>query len=319
METLPPPLPKGRTLPIKGDAVRTLRLQREWNHEDLGRRAGCTGRTIENIERGGKRVYAVTLIGIAKALGVSHADLLSEPVEGDAAPEGRRVKGVCIHFTMNFQNVDASEQLISLMNRLAAAIGARSEIEVFALEDGSLVVVAGMSEEDALRLVAAFGDEISKDGEGRLDALAVEEISFPPSQTKQQVAAVIRQAKPQDFAATRLEESNLYKLGLERGWYLLKIAQYEEERTGRGGDPRRADDALKKLTAEAVSLGMAPEADAVFAARLFLRSFLRRSPIVQAELYEGGGLSLIRRPHQRPKAQGGIPTPPPEGDEGTAG
>ncbi|KAJ3064541.1 hypothetical protein HK102_008175, partial [Quaeritorhiza haematococci] len=262
METLPPPLPKGRTLPINGDAVRTLRLQRGWNIDDLARKAGCTSRTIENIERGGKRVYAITLVEIAKALGVSHADLLSEIIGQDSEPEGRRVSGVCIHFTMNFRHVDASDELVALMNRLAAAIGASSEIEVFALEDGSLVVVVGMSEEDALRLVEAFGDEVSKGEEGRLDALAVEEISFPPSQTKQQVTAVIRKAKSEDFAATRLEDSNLQKQGLERGWYLLKIAQYEEGRTGRGGDPRKADAALKEITAEATTRGMVPNADA---------------------------------------------------------
>lgn len=323
METMPPPLPKGRTLPINGERVKTLRLQREWNMEELARKAGCTSRTIENVEKGGKRVYAITLMAIAKALGVSHADLLTEPIGDHPAPEGRRFAGVNIVFKMNFQNIDASDELMDLMNRLAAAIGARSEIEVLALEDGSLIVTVGMSEEDALRLIAAFGDVVSHagGGEGRLDALAVEEISLPPSHMRQQVAGLIEKATSDDYKATRPEESNLCKLGFERGWYLLKIAQYEEERTGLGNRVRDANTALQKLTAEAITKGMAPEPEAVFAARLLFRTIKRTSPILYPPRPDGsGGLRIIRRPPERPKAGDAMPIPPaPEEGKGEAG
>ncbi len=67
METMPPPLPRGRTLPIDGLAIKTLRLQREWKVEDLARKAGYNSRTIENIEsKGVKPVYAATLMAIAE-------------------------------------------------------------------------------------------------------------------------------------------------------------------------------------------------------------------------------------------------------------
>lgn len=323
MDTLPPPLPKGRTLPINGEVVRTLRLQRQLDIEELARKAGYNSRTIDNIEsRGVKPVYAATLMAIAKALGVSHADLLAEPIGEHSPPQGRRVSG-SIHFRMKFENLDASDELIALMNRLAQAIGARSEIEVLAVEDGSLVVTVGMSEEDALRLIAAFGDVVSHagGGEGRLDALAVEEISLPPSHMRRQVAGLIEKATPDDYKATRPEESNLYKLGFERGWYLLKIAQYEEESTGLGNRARDANTVLEELTAEATRKGMAPEPEAVFAARLLFRTLKRTSPILYPPRLDGsGGLRIIRRPPERPKAGDAVPTPPaPEEGKGDAG
>jgi transcriptional regulator with XRE-family HTH domain len=56
--------------------VRTLRLQKGWSQEDLGRRAGLHRTYIGSIERHERNVSLLNVQRIAKALRVDIKDLL---------------------------------------------------------------------------------------------------------------------------------------------------------------------------------------------------------------------------------------------------
>lgn len=329
MEGLPLSLPKGRTVPIKGDAVRTLRIERRWEVSELADRAKCSSKTIENVERGGKRVYAVTLAGIADALQVDLATLLTRPLVADAAPastvQERRVSGVSVHFTFNFQNVDASDQLVALMERLAATIGAKAEIEVLSVKEGSVIVTLSMSEQDALNLLSAFGYMISEDGTGVLDPLAVSEIGFPSNPATINVMRAFDKLRTSDIRAVRYEDSHLHKMGLKRVWFLLKIAQYQEAKSPDyndkiDGELNRADKrslpvlriirsnrsrsrearviaeaAYEQLRSDPDLESMTPDADEIFAARILLKYKEIASPLMSMEIDRSSGAVRIAR------------------------
>ncbi len=63
-------LPKGRTIAIDGDAVRTLRIQKGLSVADLAANADMSIDRIMKIEKGGQKVYASNLINLAQALGL---------------------------------------------------------------------------------------------------------------------------------------------------------------------------------------------------------------------------------------------------------
>lgn len=312
MEAMSPPLPKGRTLPIKGDAVRTFRLQRDWEEGELASRAGYSRKTIYSIENDpGKRVYAATLMAIAKALGVSHADLLAGPVGEYSPPEGRRISGVSIHFTLNFQNVDASDELISRMERLAAAIGATAEIEVFAVRGGSLVATVGMSEEDVLRLVHAFGTRLdaAPPPEGRagggglrispregwkLNELGVHHLEFEPTPELLRGREAFALLGRGDFSARTYEESGLRLRNRKDIWYAFSLARILTA-LRLAPDSEALAERYRQVTEEAAGEGIEPDAEALFYAQLTLLCGRLSLLMSMPRIDRGGSLKIFHR------------------------
>lgn len=312
MEAVNPPLPKGRTLPIRGDAVRTFRLQRDWGEDELASRAGYSRKTIYNIENEpGKRVYAATLMAIAKALGVGHAELLAGPVGECSPPEGRRISGVSIHFTLNFQNVDASDELISRMERLAAAIGATAEIEVFAVRAGSLIATVGMSEEDVLRLVHAFGTRLEPDTppEGqadsgvlrisprdgwKLDELGVHHLEFEPTPELLRGREAFALLGRGDFSARTYEESRLRSSDRKDIWYAFSLARILTAIRLAPGNEALAE-RYRQVTEEAAGDGIEPDADALFYAQLALLCSRLSLLMSMPRIDRGGSLKIFHR------------------------
>jgi transcriptional regulator with XRE-family HTH domain len=64
-----------RSQPGLGNAVRRLREKRELTQEDLAEAAGITVRTLSQLETGNANPTWATVGDIARALGVSIADL----------------------------------------------------------------------------------------------------------------------------------------------------------------------------------------------------------------------------------------------------
>jgi transcriptional regulator with XRE-family HTH domain len=78
------------TLGTVGDRVRGLRRGLGLTQEQLGERAGVTGQTVWLLEKGRlKDLKLSTLEGLARALGVSPADLLSATSSPAEYPSGR--------------------------------------------------------------------------------------------------------------------------------------------------------------------------------------------------------------------------------------
>ena len=59
-----------------GRAIRELRLKRELSQEALAARAGLDAKHVQALEAGNTNATVASLVGLARALGVSVADLL---------------------------------------------------------------------------------------------------------------------------------------------------------------------------------------------------------------------------------------------------
>jgi XRE family transcriptional regulator, regulator of sulfur utilization len=71
-----------RPQPGLGKAVRKLREKREMTQEDLAEAAGITVRTLSQLETGNANPTWATVGDIARALGVSIADLAKRSEKG---------------------------------------------------------------------------------------------------------------------------------------------------------------------------------------------------------------------------------------------
>jgi len=314
METVPPPLPKGRTLPINGAMVKTLRLQREWEEDELATRTGYSRKTIYNIENTpGKRVYAFTLVKIAKALGVSHADLLAEPIGEYSPPQGRRFSGLSIHFhQVNFKDLDASDELFDLVKKLAAAFGATAEVEVLGARDGSLILTVGMSEEDVLRLVHAFGTrldaappkpeghadsgglQIVRDRAWKLDELGVHHLEFEPTPELLRGREAFGLLKRSDFSARTYDESSLQHRNRKDIWYAFMLARILTTLRLSPGNEAMAE-RYRQVMEEAAGEGIEPDADALFYAQLALLCGRLSLLMSMPRIDRGGSLKIFHQ------------------------
>jgi transcriptional regulator with XRE-family HTH domain len=67
-----------RTLAAVGEAVRRHRAERQMSQEDLALACGLDRTYIGGIERGERNVGVLNLARIARAIGISISDLLSD-------------------------------------------------------------------------------------------------------------------------------------------------------------------------------------------------------------------------------------------------
>jgi transcriptional regulator with XRE-family HTH domain len=67
---------KNRTVEPDGEAIQRLRIEKGWRVEDLAKKARCSLKTVENVERGAN-VYLYTLSKVAQALGVEVSTLMT--------------------------------------------------------------------------------------------------------------------------------------------------------------------------------------------------------------------------------------------------
>ena len=169
-------LPKNRTLPIRGDMVRTLRIQRKWGStKEFADGIGMSEDRLEVIERGGAKVFATTLVKIAEALDVHWRDLLCDhaTVEQAPAPEVKsRTQPMQVIITGK-KSADLTEEDVDRIRaKVRELTGVQGEIELISLEDGSIILTLGMEDEDLARTVAAFCTD-------KLDPLSVGGMRLP--------------------------------------------------------------------------------------------------------------------------------------------
>src|SRR5690349_1904809 len=71
-----PKLPKGRTIHIDGDAVRTRRILNKWSQGEFAQLLKMSEARISQIEKGGAKVFAATLTAMASVLNVPWSELV---------------------------------------------------------------------------------------------------------------------------------------------------------------------------------------------------------------------------------------------------
>ncbi len=163
---------KNRTVEPDGVEIQRLRIEKGWRVEDLARKAGCSLKTVENVEKG-ENIYVYTLKRIATALDVEPSKLLID--EDDAPPERMRKKErgwkITLEVSTPYDEFDESSDLVSLLQALMSRLGGRG-IEPTGLQEGSTLIEIEMTLEQFLELAEAYAD-------GRLDDLNIESITAP--------------------------------------------------------------------------------------------------------------------------------------------
>ena len=153
-ETMSEP-PKNRSVKPNGEAISRLRQAKGWRVQDLAKKAKCSVKTVENVERG-VNVFLVTLGSFATALDVEYAALVSGGEPPPEPPKKERRVEVQLTLSIPFEEFDQTGQLVALIELLTRLLQAKDRIEVKGLMAGSTIITLEMSEEDVHSLLSAF-------------------------------------------------------------------------------------------------------------------------------------------------------------------
>jgi transcriptional regulator with XRE-family HTH domain len=155
-----------RTVTADGEAVKRLRLEKGWRIEDLAKRARCSIKTVENVERGAN-VYLFTLKKFAEALDVEYKSLLpNADTASDPQPQQPRFVEVQIKLSIPYGDFDESEQLVTLIRSLNLLLEGKTQMGALNVAEGSTIVTLEMDAADVGRLIELLL-------EGELEALQI--------------------------------------------------------------------------------------------------------------------------------------------------
>jgi transcriptional regulator with XRE-family HTH domain len=168
---------KNRTVAPDGKAIQRLRIEKGWRVEDLAKKAKCSLKSVENVERGAN-AYLYTLSKFAQALGVAVSTLMIGTEPPDPPKKERRFK---VQFTLEipFEEFDESEQLVGFLAILKQIVQAKHEITVAGVEEGSTIITLEMSMDDIERLIYEFADSRAN---VELDTFRVAWLKLPDSE-----------------------------------------------------------------------------------------------------------------------------------------
>ena len=167
------------------DKLESLRIARGWSREALADKALVSTRTLDSLMAGENGVLS-TFAKLAKALDTPVNSLLDgyespavqqrgpeSPPDASAILSTQPIKGIKIWIgDSSTYTLDTPREVLAYL--LGQSIEAQQKIVVIEITKGSIIVELEMSEEDVLRLVAAFA-------EIRLDSIHVEAIRLPPT------------------------------------------------------------------------------------------------------------------------------------------
>ena len=146
------------TVPVLNKRIIALREAKGWSRRTLARKAFCSVASVKSVEEGNE-AFPTTLEKIAKPLEVKFTELMKGKETGEATkdPDNKivpRVK-VKVFIHSNYGEFDETK-LPELVGRIRQETGATGEITVVIVEEGSVVVILEMDEDDALALMRAF-------------------------------------------------------------------------------------------------------------------------------------------------------------------
>jgi transcriptional regulator with XRE-family HTH domain len=211
---------KNRTVEPDGEAIQRLRIEKGWRVEDLAKRAGCSLKTVENVENG-ENIYVYTLKRIANALDSEPSELLI----GDAPPERMRKKErvwkITFEVSTPYDEFDESSDLVTLLQALVSRLGGK-EMEPVGVKEGSTLIEIEMTLEQFLELAEAYAD-------GRLDDLNIESIGAPDDLLEEVAKATRDDDRGRRFVNRRARQRKRQELQerLQRALLLLKRKQHK--------------------------------------------------------------------------------------------
>jgi transcriptional regulator with XRE-family HTH domain len=207
-------LPKGRTIPINGDVVRTLRIQNKLSIETLATMSDMSPDRLIEIEKGGQKVFPPNFLAIAEALGLKDwkplhqvADSGEVRVEPGKALQEKRIRSIKISFGEN-SKFDLSTSRDVIEKILEQVISSEHDVIVVEVTKGSIIVEVELSEADLLRLITAFS-------EARLDAIHVDAIRLPAT-TGPLAAGLLQIIQPSDTPADEMTDPTTPEMTLTR-------------------------------------------------------------------------------------------------------
>jgi transcriptional regulator with XRE-family HTH domain len=213
---------KNRTVEPDGEAIQRLRIEKGWRVEDLADKAGCSLKTVENVESGAN-IYVYTLKRIASALGVEPSELL---IDDDDAPPARmrkkeRVWKITLEVSTPYDEFDESSDLVNLLQALVSRLGGK-EMEPTGVKEGSTLIEIEMTLEQFLELAEAYAD-------GRLDDLNIESIGTPDDLLEEVAKAARDDDRGRRFVNRRARQRKRQELQdrLQRAMLLLKRKQHK--------------------------------------------------------------------------------------------
>lgn len=168
-----------RTIPIDGGVVARELARRNWQPQQLARRAEVSARTVANIVSGkAKYVLRGNFHAIAECLEVGLIDLLdakASELDGSARPGEGWARGT-VDFDAPAGNLDIDEQMPGLLERLKAAANATGGIEWTdaCIENGKIRCTLEFSIDDMIRLIMVFGSLSRKLNELGLSAIRLQ-------------------------------------------------------------------------------------------------------------------------------------------------
>lgn len=174
--------PLGKTVRIRGDVVRALRIQEGWTAADLSDKAGCSQRTIDTMEAS-KNVIPNTVAKVAKALGVEIRTLIDGPAglphPSPGAPAATSAEppriDVRIHITQLDDDKDGTKRLPGIMRDIQSAVGTQDDVHVNAIDvTNKINIHIAICPHELVRFVGFFCA-------GRLDYHTFESMDFRPN------------------------------------------------------------------------------------------------------------------------------------------
>ena len=147
--------PKSRTVRPDAEAIKRLRLEKGWRVEDLAAHAGCSEKTVANVERGAN-VYMFTLAKLAEKLGVEYGALVAGGKPAPEAPRPEPRVQVQIVLSIPFDQFDESEQLGGFIEFLKQVMKGGGNINVVGVAPGSTIITLEMPIQDMIALYSAY-------------------------------------------------------------------------------------------------------------------------------------------------------------------
>lgn len=180
--------PLGRTVRIRGDVVRALRMRKGWTAEKLSSRVGCSLRTIDNVEAS-KNVIPKTVAEIAEALGVEIGTLIEGPAgvphpsqdsQADGSANRHRID-VSVNINPTPEDKDGTKRFPEIMREITSAVGTKEEVEVSGISKKDRINIhISISPDQLVQLVAVFCA-------GRLDFATFRSVDFRPDSFLEQL------------------------------------------------------------------------------------------------------------------------------------
>jgi transcriptional regulator with XRE-family HTH domain len=151
------------------DLVPICHLRHEANltQEELAAKAGCSKRTVEKLEHGGRVIFR-TVRELAEALAVDRDLLIRATGESELIQKGRETDE-WVEITINREMDDATpEEIQAAFAEMVRLVG-KKEVRITRIREGSIICQAVWSMDDALRLAGVAV-------KGGLEHLSVKEL-----------------------------------------------------------------------------------------------------------------------------------------------